>query len=144
MTTLAPYLFFQGNCRKAMEFYKECFGGSLEIMTYKDAPQEACAQLKNESDKSKVMHASLMKDNFVLFASDDVLGVCDYGNNMQICINCNTADEVDQLFSKLGKDGKSVMTPDNTFWGARFGVVADQFGIQWMLNCQLNKGEKYV
>jgi len=67
MKPLTPYLFFNGNCREAMKFYQDCFGGKLDLITYADSPKDACPQ---DADKNEVMHAALRNDTFFLMASD--------------------------------------------------------------------------
>lgn len=136
MQAFVPYLFFNGNCREAMNFYKDCFGGKLEIMTYADGPQEGGAE--SISDKSKVMHACLSSDRFSLMASDDPFKKTEFGNSVQITVQCETPEEVDKLFGLLCKDGHTIMPLEKTFWASNFGVLSDRFGICWMLNCPLN------
>ena len=76
MKPLTPYLMFDGNCREAMEFYKSCFGGELQVMTFGEAPEDACpgGTKPTEENKNKVMHACLTSDDCVLMASDDPMG----------------------------------------------------------------------
>ncbi|MBZ0258167.1 VOC family protein, partial [bacterium] len=72
MKPLTPYIFFNGNCREAMEFYQKCFGGELEIHTYADMPDDnECQGSKANADKDAVMHASLISGDFKLMASDN-------------------------------------------------------------------------
>jgi len=88
MKPLTPYLFFAGNAREAVEFYKECFGGKLEVMTYADAPEDACPGGTKPTDdtKDKVMHACLTTGDLILMASDNPLGGPVVGDNISISI----------------------------------------------------------
>lgn len=135
MKPLTPYLFFGGNCREAMTFYKDCFGGELQVMTYEQGPEETCAP--GEAEKDRIMHACLTNGDFVLMASDNPSGAPNNGDQVSITVNCESTDETDALFKALGDGGKVVMPPDNTFWGAYFAMLTDKYGFNWMLNCQL-------
>jgi uncharacterized glyoxalase superfamily protein PhnB len=76
MKPLTPYLFFDGNAREAMEFYKDCFGGKLEVMTYAHAPEDACpgGTKPTEETRDKIMHACLTTGDLILMASDNPMG----------------------------------------------------------------------
>ena len=139
MKALTPYLSFNGNCREAMNFYKEIFGGKLEIMTWAEAPPESCGddQKSNEALKDKIMHSCLTNGSFNIMASDLPQGEPKMGDSVQLTINCESTDEIDKLFELLASSGTTLMPLDNTFWGARFGIVKDKFGFHWMLNCNL-------
>lgn len=136
MKSLTPYLFFNGNCREAMTFYKTCFGGNLEIMTNSDAPKDACSsEMKLASDQ--ILHACLTNGDFVLMASDNPRDKPKTGDNLSITINCTSVQQTDELFKALSKDGNVTMPLDDTFWGAHFGTLIDKYGFHWMLNCPL-------
>lgn len=141
MKPLTPYLSFSGNCREAMNFYKEVFGGKLEMMTWAEAPPESCGDgpKTNEALKDKIMHGCLTNGDFCLMAADSPQGEPKMGDSVHLTVNCESIDEIDKLFKLLGTDGKTVMPLDNTFWGARFGIVVDKFGFNWMLNCPLEE-----
>lgn len=131
MKALTPYLSFNGNCREAMNFYKEIFGGNLEMMTWADAPPGSCA----DGAKDKIMHACLTNGAFNLMAADNPEKETQIGDSVHLTLNCESVAEIDKLFELLGTGGKTVMPLDNTFWGARFGMLDDKFGFHWMLNC---------
>ncbi|MFZ2314411.1 MAG: VOC family protein [Gammaproteobacteria bacterium] len=134
MKPLIPYLFFNGNCREAINFYQQCFGGELELVTYGDAPKDARVQ---EAANNEIMHASLTKGTCALMASDWPSNGANQGNNVQLSINCETMLEIETLFDKLSSEGKIVQPLSDTFWGARFGMLIDKYGIHWMLNYPL-------
>ncbi len=132
MKSIAPYLVFKTECREAMTFYQKCFGGSLELKTYAEAPPNACPG--DIGDKNLIMHAALKNDGFTLLGSDNPSGKSSSGGNIQLSVSCDSREEVDRLFQQLSEGGKALMPLEDTFWGARFGMVADKYGIQWMLS----------
>lgn len=132
MTNVSAYLNFNGNCRDAMTFYKESFGGELMIQTVKETPVAAQCP---EGMQDQIMHASLTGDGFVLMASDMIMGG-DYqpGNNFSLTVNGSSEDHVRSLFDKLADGGQVVQPLQKQFWGALFGMLSDKFGTRWMFN----------
>ncbi len=137
MTQITAYLNFNGNCRDAMNFYKDCFGGELSLMPVKGSPMEArCPTAQHD----QIMHASLAGDGFMLMASDMLSGgTYQPGNNFSLTVNCHSEEQIHSLFSKLGEGGKVNMPLSEQFWGALFGTVTDSFGTRWMLNYEKQK-----
>lgn len=135
MSQLTPYLFFEGNCREAMEFYKQCLGGELIVNTVGDTPE--AAQMP-QAAKDKVIHAVLRQGNPpqpILMASDWLSqNKFVAGTNITLSINCAGADEIRTLFESLSAGGKVTQPLADMFWGATYGSFIDKFGIQWMLN----------
>ena len=132
------YLTFDGNCRQAMEFYRTCLGAELYVMPFSEAPAEMSKGVQNASDR--VMHASLTKGTRLLMASDTMPGsALQYGTNFSVCVQCKSLEEIEILFTAFSEKGKVTMPLEDTFWGARFGMLTDQFGIQWMFNFELPK-----
>ena len=135
MKEIITYLNFDGNTREAMKFYERCLGGELYIMPFSEAPGDFPKEAKD-----RIMHATLRNGSAVLMASDTMPGMpFKQGNNFSICISPESLDETDRLFAALGEKGKVTMPLQETFWGARFGMVTDQFGINWMLNFEKPK-----
>jgi PhnB protein len=137
MKELTPYLNFDGACREAMTFYSKCLGAELLLMPFTegqcDVPKEAA---------ERIMHARLTKASGtpILMASDTPPGMPLHpGNNFWVSINCESIEELEKLFAALGENGKVAMPLQDMFWGARFGMLADQFGIQWMFNYEQPK-----
>jgi PhnB protein len=130
-----PYLMFDGNCREAVTFYAEVFGAELNMQTYAQAPPEMCAP------SDKIMHAHLAKEAFVLMASDAGMpGQTPHpGDNVQLAVSCDSEQEQDLLFAALTEGGQIKMPLQDTFWGARFGMLIDKFGIHWMLDMEKPK-----
>jgi PhnB protein len=132
VTGIAAYLTFNGNCREAMTFYKDCLGGDLALQTVEETP--AAASFPPEA-KDKIMHAALTSGPITLFASDNLgAGTSAPGSNFSLCITCSSEAEVKNLFSKLSAGGKVGHPLEEQFWGAIFGDFTDKFGIRWMTN----------
>ncbi|WP_306350053.1 VOC family protein [Flavobacterium sp. '19STA2R22 D10 B1'] len=131
MTQINPYLNFDGNCREAMAFYKECFGGELVMMPFEGSPMED--QVPAEA-KQHIMHANLINGGLVLMASDSLSCELKRGNAITLSINCSSTAEIDTFFGNLSKDGNITMPLSEQFWGAKFGMLTDKFGVNWMLN----------
>jgi len=131
MKELGPYLNFNGNCREAMNFYKDSFGGELSLMTFEDSKQDVPAESKN-----LIMHSTLrFGEQMSIMASDCLPGLSvSNGTSMTISVNCSSAEELDTFYTRLVQGGMVVMAPSDTFWGAYFGMLTDKFGIQWMFN----------
>jgi PhnB protein len=130
MKEITPYLNFDGNCREAMTFYQKCLGGELFVMTFGegefDSPPEA---------KDRLIHARLAKGSTVLMASDTMPGMSfQPGNNVWLNIVCDSDAEVEALYGALVKGGEGSMPPHDAFWGARFAMLTDRFGVRWMFN----------
>ena len=135
MYQVTPYLFFAGRCQEALDFYHKCFGGVvLTKQLFKDAPQEI-----EGADPNWIMHAEFEAFGMKLMLSDGVVAKELTGNNMALSVVLNDLDEQGRLFEKLSHGGHIMMPLADTFWGARFGKVEDQFGIRWMLHCELVK-----
>lgn len=132
MPQISAYLTFNGNCREAMTFYKECLGGELTLQTIagssveKEMPVEA---------KSNILHASLTKDDLVLLGSD-ILGPGGlvHGNTISLSLNCGSEEEINTFFSRLSAGGQVACPLSVAFWGGTFGTLIDKFGNNWLLN----------
>jgi PhnB protein len=130
------YLNFDGNCREAMEFYKKCLGAELYVIPSSEAPGDLPKEVKD-----RIIHATLTKgSSALLMASDTMPGVpFQRGSNYSVIIQCESLQEIEKLFTALVEKGKVTMALQDTFWGARFGTLTDQFGIHWMFNFALPK-----
>ena len=147
MTTINPYLTFNGTCEEAFDFYKSIFGGEFPyIGKFKDMPPDPASQI-SDADKEKIMHISLpISKETVLMGSDssEAFGHATVeGNNFSISINTNSVEEITRIYNELSKGGKIKMPLNKTFWGAYFGMFIDKFGIHWMVNCELPEHKDY-
>ena len=133
---LITYVSFGGNCEEAINFYKEAIGAEL-IQSSKmgDSPMEVPPTLKD-----KIMHARLQIGENVLYMSDTFdPSALVQGNNVSLSIQIDDTAKLEKLFNDLSAGGTIKMPLEDTFWGARFGMFTDKFGIHWMLNCELKK-----
>ncbi len=132
---LDVYLFFTGNCRQAMEFYKSIFGGELTLQTYDEVPAESMppAPADMPDMTGKVMHAQLKGGAITLMASDSTRE--SFGDSF-ISLSLGGTDEavLQGYFDKLAEGGKVTSPLKKEFWGDTFGTLTDQFGVDWMVN----------
>ncbi len=131
MKQIVPYLFFDGKCKEAMEFYHGILGGDLSIQTVGESPMA-----ENMPDsKDRVLHAAIMIDgNLMLMASDTMMPEqkADMGGGVSNTIICDSKEEIETFFAKLS-DGGNVDTPlEDAFFGT-IGNLTDKFGVRWML-----------
>lgn len=133
--TVNPYLTFEGNCREAMKFYKEALNGELEMMEFAGSP---AADSVPEEYQHNIMHASLVFGDAVIMASDGRPGEpVTMGNGVNISVSVPDAEEGERMFNSLAVGGKVMMPFSEQFWGAKFGMLTDRFGYNWMVNCEL-------
>jgi PhnB protein len=130
------YLHFTGNTEEAMNFYKSVFGGKFEsFMRYSDVPG---GEKMTAHDQQKIMHASLPIAGGQMIMATDTLESMGrnvvFGNNYHISLEAESEAEVDKIFVALSAGGTIEMPLNKTFWGAYFGMFADKFGVQWMIN----------
>ncbi len=141
MATLNPYLSLPGTCREAMNFYKEIFGGELNIMTFADTPM--ADQMPPEM-KNSIIHSMLkVSDSFKIMATEMTgteKGPSDLiaGNNVSLTLVCESEAEIRELFSKLSTDAKAKDELQSAFWGGLFGRLTDKFGTHWMFEYSEN------
>lgn len=135
MQAFNPYLTFDGNCEEAFNFYQNCFGGKIVItQRFGDSPMPVAAAYKD-----KIMHIELQAHPVHLMGCDgspqhQVIK----GNTVTFNLSFDATEEQEKIFNKLADGGKVSMPLENTFWGSRFGMLTDKFGVHWMLNCQLS------
>lgn len=136
--TLDPYLFFQGNCREAMDFYKSVFGGELSLQAFEEAPKEMVADMPGaEEMKGKIMHAALRGD-FNLYGADSPKASAQAAK-VELCLGGSDEQKLGKYFDALG-DGGNVKYPlKKESWGDIFGMLTDKFGVDWMVNITARK-----
>ena len=135
MRALIPYLNFDGNTSDAMKFYQQCLGGQLEMQTFAEAKVPGPPGSEN-----RVIHARLQSGDAVLMASDSPPGTpVSAGNNVHINVDCASIDEIERVFKAFSQGANVTMPLADQFWGARFGMLTDKFGMNWMFNCELKK-----
>jgi len=131
-----PYLYFNGNAVDALKFYEKVFQTKQpEVMLFKEMPGAD----PDSPFGDKILHAEIEIGPDVYYISD-VVGEeqVTVGNNLQINLNCNSEEELRNIFAGLS-DGATITMPlENTFWDALFAGLTDKFGISWTLNFQIN------
>lgn len=129
---LDPYLFFDGNCAQAMQFYAQTLGGRLQAMlTYAQSPQPG--QCPAGSD-DRIMHACIDLGGQLIMASDCPAGQpYDGMKNVALSLVYPGIDEAKAIFEILAADGKVIMPLGPTFWSETFGMLVDRFGTSWMI-----------
>ena len=141
MAHINPYIHFNGNAEEAFIFYKSVFGGEFaKIMRYKDLSSPGYAVAEN--DANRLMHIALPigKSN-VLMGSDvlEIMGqVTENDNRNTISISTESREEADKLFNGLSAGGKVEMPISDGPLGAYFGMFADKFGVEWMVDFDTN------
>lgn len=135
--SLEPYLFFKGNAKEAMEFYKSVFGGELTMSKLGDSPKEVLDQMKvDESRHDEIMHASL-RGPVNLMGSDSNMA-SDHSAKVELSLGGTDEAQMKGIFDKLAEGGKVRMPLEKQFWGDMFGMVTDKFGVDWNMNIGSN------
>ena len=130
MATIKTYLTFNGNCREAMTFYKECLGGELTLETVKGSPMESHCPREMHNN---ILHASLENNGLSLLSSDMAEpGGVNAGNNVSLSLICANEAEIETLFKSLAEGG-SIKYPLHDFYSGKIGVLVDKFSINWIL-----------
>ena len=130
---LYPYLNFNGNCEEALNFYKSAFDADItQLGLYGDSPMESPDEVKD-----KIIHGRVQFGDVIIMASD-AMNEKDFtrSGDISLSIECETADQLEKVFAKMAEGGKVTMPLQDQFWGARFGMLTDKFGIHWMFNCE--------
>lgn len=132
-TLIQPYLFFGGRCEEALEFYRAALGAQVDmLMRYKDSPEPQPPGMVPPGFENKVMHASFRIGGTTLMASDG----CKEGSSFDgfsLHLGVPTETEADRVFAALADGGQVRMPLTKTFWSPRFGMLADRFGVGWMI-----------
>jgi PhnB protein len=134
----APYLFFTGGkCEEALNFYKGIFGGEISQVTrWKDGP----ADPNTPADLGERIMHSTFSSPAVNFMASDARPTTQYGESaISLSLGTKDVNEAKRLFDGLAKGGKVEMPLEKTFWGAMFGMLTDKYGMDWMINCQLEQ-----
>ena len=131
MPSLNPYLSFRENAREAIEFYRDVFGGDLQISTF----GEFEGMVQDPAEKDLVMHSQLTSpDGFVLMASDTPSSMpYREPGGTSISVSGDDEQQLQGFWDALGEGGTVLMPYDTPPWGGRFGMLRDRFGIDWMI-----------
>src|SRR5436305_358272 len=131
MLGVSPYIAFKGNCCEAIELYKTALDAEVQfIQTVGESPMSEMGAAGN------IMHCTLKVGDSTIMLCDDPnpTAVAD-GGKISLTIGLNDPARARQIFSALAKDGSVIMPIEKTYWAEAFGMVADKFGVKWMINC---------
>jgi PhnB protein len=131
---LNPYLTFNGQCEAAFRFYEQCLGGRIvTMMPHEGTPvaEHVPAEWRN-----KILHARLIVGDQVVMGSDAPPDRYEEPKGFSVSVQIKDPAEAERIFHALAENGKVQMPIQQTFWAARFGMLKDQFGIPWMINCE--------
>ena len=131
---LQPYLFFDGKCEEALDFYKQTLGAEPKmLMRFKNAPDQS---MITPGAEEKVMHAQVqIGDTTVLMSDGRCLGKPNF-QGFALTINAKSEAEADKMFGALSEGGQVTMPLAKTFFSPRFGMLTDKFGVGWMVLVQ--------
>jgi PhnB protein len=128
---LQPYLSFDGKCEEALAFYREALGAEVAMMLrWKDSPDPAMGQPGNED---KIMHAAFRVGDAPIFASDGRCQGQPHFAGFALALTARDEAEAQRLFGALAAGGQVQMPLAKTFFSPSFGMVADRFGVPWMV-----------
>ncbi|MBX3176730.1 MAG: VOC family protein [Candidatus Hydrogenedentes bacterium] len=129
-----PYLFLDGRCEEALDFYRETLGAKIGMMMrFKEMPEPHEPGMIPPGAEEKIMHADFHIGDSLIMVSD---GRCDGGtrqDGFSLAITVPTVEEADRLFNALAASGTVQMPIAETFFSPRFGMVRDKFGVSWMI-----------
>ena len=129
------HLAFDGQCEAAFKFYEKCFGGRIVTMVTWGDPRMA-AQTP-PGFEGKILHATLAVGDANLAGSDSFPGQYEGAKGFSVIVGIDNPVEAERVFDALAENGRVQMPLQETFWAVRFGVVVDQFGLSWEINCEI-------
>ena len=129
-----PYLFFDGRCEEAIDFYRKALGAQVGmLMRWKDSPEPCPEGTIPPGSENKVMHASLQIGDTTVMASDGRCGGAPTFQGFSLSLDAASDAEAKRLFDALSDGGQVQMPLGKTFFASSFGMVADRFGVSWMV-----------
>ena len=133
---IQPYLFFDGRCDEAIEFYRRALGAEVKmLMRFKDSPEPPPPDMVPPGSENKVMHATIRIGQSTLFASDGRSTGRPIFQGFGLSITVSSEAEADRIFAALADGGEVQMPLGKTFFSPRFGMVTDRFGVAWLVRC---------
>jgi PhnB protein len=128
------YLFFEGRCEEALEFYRKALGAEVTaLIRFKDSPEPPAPGMVPPGSEDKVMHANFHIGETQLMASDGRASGQPKFEGVSLSITAANEAEAERLFAALADGGQVRMPMAKTFFATRFGMVADRFGVSWMV-----------
>jgi PhnB protein len=132
---IEPYLFFNGRCEEALDFYHRALGAEIEmVMRYKECPEPPPPGRLPPGFEDKVVHASFRVGGTRVMASDGCSNEKARFDGFTLAISVNTEADAECVFNALAQGGQVSMPLAKTFWSPRFGMVSDRFGVGWMVS----------
>jgi PhnB protein len=140
ITRINPYINLGGDAEQAIAFYQRALGAKVEhMMRYGEMPATEEMKLA-PGQESRVMHSELRIGAGVVMVSDTMTAEpVPRGGNVQVLLDFDAPADLDQKFEALVAGGTATMAPHDTFWGARFAMLTDAYGVVWMLHAPLEK-----
>ncbi|HVE81171.1 MAG TPA: VOC family protein [Candidatus Dormibacteraeota bacterium] len=133
--SLEPYIFFKGNCRPAMEFYKSVLGGELTMQAYSEVPGSVPGA--REINQDWLMHAAL--EGEVKIMGSDTEQASPEAKKITLSLVGTDEEKLSKMFEGLSQGGKVTSPLKKEFWGDTFGTLTDKFGVEWMVNINAEK-----
>jgi PhnB protein len=131
---IQPYLFFDGRCEEALDFYKGAVGAKVDmLMRFKENPERGQGGMEPPGADDKVMHASFTVGDTMILASDGNCAGKAKFDGFSLAISVKDEAAADKTFAALAKGGQVSMPLAKTFFSPKFGIVADKFGVSWMV-----------
>lgn len=133
-----PYLMLNGNCKEAVHAYAKLFGATItSITTYREMPEGMPIE---DADKDKVVNAQLEFPGGYTLMMGDAHSQYPYTGiqGVTICLNLDTVEEGESVFNQLCEGGEVTMPYTDTFWAKKFGMCKDRFGVDWIINGEVN------
>jgi PhnB protein len=131
---VTPYLFFDGRCEEAIEFYKKALGAEVGMMMrYKESPEPPPPGVVAPGSENKIMHACLRINGAEVMASDGCAQGTPKFEGFSLSLNAKDEKQADRMFAALADGGQVRMPLGKTFFAKRFGMLADRFGVGWMI-----------
>ena len=131
MPQIQPYVFFEGRCQEALDYYRRVLGAEVTaLMRFKESPDPGMIQPGSED---KVMHASFRVGETTVLASDGRCGGHPSFQGFALSLTVASEAEADRLFGALVDGGQVIMPLTTTFFSPRFGMTTDRFGVSWMV-----------
>ena len=132
---IQPYLFFNGSCEQAVEFYCKALGAKVEmLMRFEDSPEPIQSGMLPPGFEHKIMHSSFRIGQTMVMASDGCTADKPSFQGFSLSLSVHSETEADRVFEALAEGGQVRMPLTKTFWSPRFGMVADRFGVGWMIS----------
>jgi PhnB protein len=132
---IEPYLFFNGCCEEALEFYRKALNAEVQmVMRYKESPEPPPPGMIPAGFENKIMHCSFRVGQTVVMASDGCSAGKPVFEGFSLSVSVRDEAEADRVFAALSQGGQVRMPLTKTFWSPRFGMVQDRYGIGWMVS----------